>query len=699
MKIFSSIQLLAALGVLGAATAASAQVDTSQWKCTSCPYPKGTTTTGSVDVGGGYVSDSSQKFGDYTGLDHKGGFLGLDGNVSRRSDDGYWFDLSGADLGIDSRRLWGQGGREGIFSLDLGYAEIPRHLSEGAATPFLGTGGNVLTLPAGYPAGDTGSMPLASTLQPIDIGYKYKRLDLGGTLLTGRDWNARVSFRHDERDGTKATSGSFFSSSSQLVAPVNEKTDQAEVSFAYATRKWQATLSYEFSSFRNDNSALTWSNPFLPVTPGATAGQLALAPDNQFQQLRGTAGYDITPTIRISADAAFGRMTQNDAYLPATINPILAPTVPALPAQSLDGKVDTFNGGVKLTAAPIEGVRLVASYDRDRRDNRTPINSYPVVSTDTFLQASERRNTPFSYTTDKFKLNGDYTGGLPWSMRLTGGVDQDYRARTYQEVSQTRETTLWGKAAAQPIEKMTASLKLAHSWRNNSVYGTSIWFGYPENPLLRKFYLADRLRDSVEGHLDYAINEKVSLGVSADYANDDYNHSEVGLTSAKSANLAFELSVAFSEATQGRGYLQSQWVRSQQNGSQAFAGPDWTGRQKDQFDTLGVGIKHAAIPNKLDLGADLTISRSRSDISVDNAAAAPPFPTAKTTLDSLSLYGLYKLKDNLSITGGLTFEHYDTDDWRLDGIAPATIPNLLAFGTQSPHYSVTVLRVALRYRF
>ena len=105
MKIFSSLHLLAALGVLGAATGASAQVDTSQWKCTSCPYPKGT--TGSVDAGVGYVTDSSQKFGDYTGLDSKGAFAILDGTVSRRGDDGYYADLWAADLGLDSRRLSG----------------------------------------------------------------------------------------------------------------------------------------------------------------------------------------------------------------------------------------------------------------------------------------------------------------------------------------------------------------------------------------------------------------------------------------------------------------------------------------------------------------------------------------------------------------------------------------------------------------
>jgi hypothetical protein len=42
----------------------------------------------------------------------------------------------GADLGLDSRRLSGQAGREGLYSLNVGYAEIPRHLTEGARTPF-----------------------------------------------------------------------------------------------------------------------------------------------------------------------------------------------------------------------------------------------------------------------------------------------------------------------------------------------------------------------------------------------------------------------------------------------------------------------------------------------------------------------------------------------------------------------------------
>ncbi len=318
--------------------------------------------------------------------------------------------------------------------------------------------------------------------------------------------------------------------------------------------------------------------------------------------------------------------------------------------------------------------------------------------------ATPRSNTPFSFTLDRFKLIGDYGGGLPGNMRITGGGEYDMRERTYQEVVTTREYTLWGKVAAQPTEKLSTWLKYAYSWRDNSVYGTSIWFGYPENPLLRKFYLADRKRNMVEGRLDYAINEKISLGVSADYADDDYSHSSVGLTSARSANVAVELATVFTERTQGRAYFQTQSIRSQQSGSEAFAAPDWTGRMKDTFDVLGIGVKHVAIPNKLDIGADFTVSRSHSEVAVDNVLAAPPFPNAKTKLETFKLYGTYNLKDNLSITGSYQYEHYDTNGLAArrhrpgDRLQPARARRAVAelFGERVPRRdALPVLRIVL----
>jgi MtrB/PioB family decaheme-associated outer membrane protein len=696
MRIHSPLFLLAALGVLSAAGPAAAQVDTSKWKCESCPYPnKGT--TGSVQAGALVVTDDSTTFGNYTGLESKGGYLDLGGQLSYRGENGYFADLTAADLGLDVRRLEGQAGREGVYTLKLGYAEIPRYFAEGAQTPFLGNGGHTLTLPSGvgFPAGDTASMPLGSTLKPVELGYKASRFDLGGTWFGQENWTYRASLRRDVRDGSKPTAGSFYSTAAQLAAPVDQTTDQFEVGASYVTRQFQATLAYQLSQFRNGNAALTWDNPFNPVVPGATQGQLAQAPDNEFQQIVGSLGYQFTPELRASADFAAGRGTQNANYLGSTLNSTL--TVPALPAGSLDGRTDTYNANVKLTYAASENLRLNAVYAWDVRDASTSVLAYPYVATDMFVDPALRSNTPFDLTQNRVKLNGDYRG--PDSWKFSAGVDWDRRERNFQEVVKTDEVTLWGRASVQALESVALSFNLAHGDRNPSTYGTSYWFGAPQNPLMRKYNLAARTRDTGGARADWTVSESLTLGIGLDYASDDYNETQIGLTDSETYNLALDLSYALSEGTRLHAYAQSERMKSNQAGSQSYGAPDWTGKVEDKFDLLGFGIKHAAIPDKLDLGADLSFSRAHSDVTVRTAAGEPPFPTGKTSRDVVKLYANYKINDRTWVDGSWWYESYKSNDWRLDGVQPDTVYNLLAYGNPSPRYSQNVLRVSVRYQF
>ncbi len=77
-----------------------------------------------------------------------------------------------------------------------------------------------------------------------------------------------------------------------------------------------------------------------------------------------------------------------------------------------------------------------------------------------FLGATPRSNEPYDITQDRFKLNADYRG--PGSLRTSVGIEQDNRQRNYQEVVTTRETTLWGRVSAQPLENLslTASSRM-----------------------------------------------------------------------------------------------------------------------------------------------------------------------------------------------------------------------------------------------
>ena len=82
MNTHSPLFLLAALGLLSVPATAMAAADTANWKCQACPYPKAI--TGAVEAGLGTVSEDSQKFGDYTGLQEKGAYLALGGSLRVR---------------------------------------------------------------------------------------------------------------------------------------------------------------------------------------------------------------------------------------------------------------------------------------------------------------------------------------------------------------------------------------------------------------------------------------------------------------------------------------------------------------------------------------------------------------------------------------------------------------------------------------
>ena len=694
MKSSSPLFLLGALGALSAAaSSAVAAVDTSQWKCESCPFEK-TGISGTADVGAGVVSDDSAKFGDHTGLNKKGGFLVAGGAARYRGEGGLFGTVAAADLGLDSRSLAAEVGQEGLYALRFGYAEFPHRISDSARTPFLGNGSSVLALPGGYPAASTGAMPLATTLQGVDLGFKRTRTDLGASLIAGENWSYRVSLRHDVRDGTQRTAGAFFTNAANLAAPVDQVTDQLEVSTSYNSRLWQATLAYHASLFRSGPDALTWTNPFSSAPIGNTSGQLALAPSNQFHQIMASAGYAISPTVRASAEIAVGRMTQDAAYLALTTNSSLV--VPALPAQSLQGRADTLNASLRLTAAPIERLRLNASYTRDERDNQTPTASYPTVATDMFV-GLPRSNLPYSFTQDKVKLSADYRG--PGSLKTSVGAEHDTRRRTLQEAETTREATVWGRIGMQPIDKLSLTLKGAHAQRSVSDYLSVAAITPPENPLLRKYNMANRKRDTGGLRADLAAAENVSIGLGVDLAWDDYTDSTIGLLDGRSASVGGDVSVAVSDETQVNLYAQAERIRSRQAGSQVFAQPDWKGQNEDTVELVGAGVRHTALKGKLEVGADLALSRTRTDVSIETAGSYPAFPRAATSLASLKLRASYRLNDSMSLTGGYWYERYRSAYWRLDGVLPSTVPNLLAFGEQPPRYNVSVVQLALRYRF
>lgn len=687
----TSWKLLAALGLLSAAGTAAA-VDTSQWKCEACPYPKAAT-SGEIEAGAGAVSGDRQGFGDYSGLNGKKRFAVLGGTLKHRGAEGYEANLAADNLGLDSRSLAMDAGLQGSWRVGLAYAEIPHRIADAGTTPFAGVGSGALTLPAGFPAASTQAMPLGNALHTVDLGAQRKNLALTAQLDTGSRWSHSVTVRHDVRDGTQRLGASFFNTSSLIVAPVDQTTDTVEVATRYASPGLSLSLAYQASQFKNAQEAVSWANPFNPVVAGTTRAQMALAPDNQFHQVVATGGYALTPMLRISGDLAVGRMTQDSAFLPPSLNTNLAA---ALAAPSLGGKVDTFSGRVNATLTPASNLRITATAERNQRDNRTTSRTWPAVATDLFVDGTER-NPTFSIKQTRLKLAADHR--VSAIFRASAGAEWDERTRSYQAAVRTTESTVWARGVLQAMENVSLTLKLARADRSHSPYGSVTYGIEPQNPRLRLPYLAERRRNQVGVRADITVGESVSVGVFFDGSDDRYPDAAIGLQSARSATGGADVSWALSETTSLFVYAQDEQLRSRQAGSAAFAAPDWTGRIIDSAQVAGGGVKHSMLKGALDLTADVSWARSRSQVSTLTLVDTGSFPMASNARDSLNLRAVYKLQDKLSLVGRLWYEHQQVADWQLDGINPSTVGNLLALGVAPPKTQVNAISLALRWQY
>ncbi len=478
-------------------------VDRSDWKCKFCVVEEGW--SGEIELGAGYVSDDSYKFGEYTGLNEKGGFFIGNADMYYRDIDASYIDLTVSNLGLDSRSLSIEGGTQGKYKLFLHYDETPHFISDTGRTPYTGSGGESLNLPAGWvPANTTNAMPgLDASLQDINLATQRKRLGVGVDFTTSSPWGYAVKFSHETKEGTKQIAGSFFINAAQLAQPVDYVTDNVDASVSYKSKEWQANLAYYGSIFSNNKNRLTWQNAYTPIVAGADSGQLALPPDNLFHQFVLSAGYQLSDRSHLSGDIAVGRMEQNDSFLDATMNPNLAVS---LPANSANAKVNTLDAKLKYMSMLSDKLRVNASYTYNDRDNKTPQLSYDWVTTDAFA-ATSYTNLPYSFTKNLLKLSADYK--LAKGTKLGAGYEMDSQQRTYQEVDKTKENTLWGRIRVRSIENLFLELKLAQSNRNGSNYEAVSAINPAENILLRKYNMADRDRNTIGLHANITPQSRV----------------------------------------------------------------------------------------------------------------------------------------------------------------------------------------------
>ena len=648
-------------------------------------------------MGSGFVSDDSGKFGDYTGLNAEGFYLLADGELRYWGDAGSFWELLVADLGLESRSLALDGGQPGTYRIQIGYDAIPSYRIDGAQSPYIGIGGSSLSLPSDWiPAGSTAGMTaLNRSLNRFDVGQRRRELGIGLSWLAAAELDYRIDYRREERSGVRALAGSFATLSAWLPAPIDYMTDEFELGLSHAGERGGFEVSYMLSDFTNDRRSLEWESPFNAFTPavgGRDLGRLALAPDNQAQQLRLSGNYRFGTSTHVSANYASGQLEQNDLFAPLSRNAIFANTV--LPRASLNGKVDTRHLNAAIVTQPLPALRLTARIERDERDNKTAQAIYDYVLTDLGI-AGPRMNFPYGFERTSTRVQADYR--LGFRMQLQGGFEREVHDRTLQARTRSEEDSSWAKLSVRGLDWLQGTVGLTDRKRTGADYRQIDSGASLQNPLLRQYHLADRDQRIAELDLSVIPHERVSLLLRAERTRDEYPASVLGLTTGLSSRFSFDTSVTLASGLNVYAAWGREDVEFGQAGSQGFTIADWSARTEDTTKTRSFGFTRSFLDARMDLNVDFTDSKSRGMTQMIVGIPVTEFPDFSTDLNSLSIRIDYAVSATLHVRLGYRNERYLSRDWQLDGLMLATLPNIVTIGAQSPDYNIDILTLSFSY--
>ncbi|MCW8196607.1 MtrB/PioB family decaheme-associated outer membrane protein [Proteobacteria bacterium 005FR1] len=710
-------------------------------------------TEAEAEMGSGYLSDDSFRFGRYTGLVDEGFELWLDFSASstpawNSEERQYWF-VRGDDLGLDTIFFEGEIGRFGDQSLTLRYREIPHYFFDDGATPFRLVDENFWVLPGEWQvSGDTTSsfINLNAFLTPVEIKHERERLDLIWEKQLPANWDFEADYRHERKEGWRTVGAVIGSNggnarSAILPASIDFQTDVVDLGLNYSGERSSFGIGYLGSFFHSDDNQLRWQNPYgaeedwaVGVAYPLGAGRLSLEPDNSSHRVTLAGSHAFSSDTRGSFELGYGQMLQDDDFLPYTINDALA--VPfALTRDSLEGKIETISADLRLTTRPLKEIYLVTRYRLDDRDNQTPRSVFLPVPGDSIDQVPVEEaelNRPYSYRKQTAALDAHYRASR--RVRVEAGYEVSEIERSYSEVEQTREYIANLGTTLSTFDDLSLHLSYAYSERRGERYignrplraahlpGTVAEEDFENHPLLRKYYLADRHRDRLLFRADWFASEKLSVGLSTAYHKDDYTDEFFGLNEVALHSYTLDASYLIRENFHVSGFIGLDRYEQDQSG-RSFTpivpgqvdDPErnWQVNAADRFTTMHIAAEHEALQERFpilnqwglngDLDAGLEFGTSQStgdvDLSTGPALANAPLPEIETDLRYYKLFADYAVSENSYLGLSLTHEQYDNDDFRIDRVDPATMDWVLSLGQDTFDYSVNWIELSFRRRF
>jgi len=649
----------------------------------------------------------------------------VEGFLFRQWNGPLFLGISGENAIREDQRYDGTFAKGAKVRIDAGYQQIPHLFSQVARIGYYEAQPGVFVLPDTLQIRNqrTPAQYNANMNDYLNQSADDARLKFGTNIVTGRlrarpqqGWQFDVKAERRERNGRKAYGGTFgFSNAVEMVEPIDERMLDVDGLANWSGKNMNVRAGVGVSSFDNRVSTLVWDNPRQftdsPTTPGR--GRLDLYPNNNAFRGRLGMSWQVQPKTSVDVEATASHQTQNDPWLPFTINSAIPQSSPdSLPGKSTDAKAVEWTGDVRLhSRALTPSVYTTLRFHHHHYDNNTPTWTFSGRS------AYDNAWTPGPFDSKPFG-NSQSTAGadIDWQavhhVTLSGTAEMRYREHTLREGGKDEEPFFQVQSRAYPSDAVSMRVYASYGHRYLTEFDQADLTDAGELDGLRRFDIANRQQGRAGAELDATLTSDFDVSVQYDYERNHYDQTTYGLQEDRTQGGLVQGTLHASDGLDLNAGYGVAWPITRQASNESNAAPpptpdyptNWWAYIHDRSEWAMAGANWWALPKKLNFVLDYTYSRDQTEYDLINAAGtAVDVPSTFYRRHIVEAEAIWRAKYHTDISLRYGYDFFDVVDFANQDIPllgpTATAGTAIYLGDNVRPYVANMISVVYSRRF
>jgi MtrB/PioB family decaheme-associated outer membrane protein len=595
-------------------------------------------------------------------------------------------------------------GRWGHYGIELEYMEFPHTYSNNGFTPYNESFNGKLFLPnSWYTDLANNGGDLRQTINDLgeSRGLKFRQINGRADAFYRPDesWEFTAGYSVQDKRGTHPGYMSFgFSDFVTFAEPLDERIHQLSGGGSYSGEGWSLGLDYHGSFFDNQLDNITADNPLqeMDASTASHTGRRSIAPDNSAHQFA-LSGAAVLPTSfpsRLAGTFSYGIRLQDDKFLPHTSNTAFDPLdqTSSLKQSDLDGEVQTILANLVYTARPTPELNVEARYRLYDLDNDSD-----SITFDERVQQDRRVSTGASTVRSDFRrqnvdLEASYRLADPATLQLAFGWENWERSQN-RSVRHSNEY----KGSVGLLLRPSDWMRFQTSYEVSARDGNRYYSVSGQDPELRRFDEADRIRNALLGRVFLDLSEDLNASLFGGFHFDDYEDTEFGLRDGNGWNAGAELAYQPLDWLGFSAWYNFDYLVWKQR-STSTSGP-WRGRSKDQAHDVGAQADVTIVPEYLDWAVSYHFQRGDADTNASGGAAVD-YPDIDDTLHTVTNSLTYHLLEKLDLIAAWTYEDWSHNNFQTDPLGVNFPPDDdIYLNNRIDDYDAHIIMLSARYEF